>query len=441
MQSSDLYQQILGLRSPWSVSTVEMDEAKEEIHIYLKHSSSCKFGCPQCQVSLPVYDHVKERTWRHLDTCQMKTIIHAEPPRVDCLEHKVHQVHLPWCEPGSGFTAMFERLSIDMMSFMSKTRAATILRVSLASLIGIRDRAVARGLARRAAEKKAGTHRVLRHGCVDEKSWRKGRKFGTVICNVEANTVEEVYEGRAGDGLSVFYKALGDKGRSQIESMSQDFHEGFWRVTLDNLEQGREAVVFDRFHLMMHVNDALAATHRKEASQARLDIERGKGKSPTSKAGRAAVTAQAMLEEIKGARWLMVRSLPNMTDAQVEKIAWVEGSYYESAEAWRLKEELRDMWQCQTVEEAAEWLSDWCQMVVKSGVSAMQKVGKLVEKYAWGILNGFRMGRSNSPAETMNSKIQTIRAKARGHRNFEAFKNDVLFHLGGLSLYPKLATT
>lgn len=439
MQSTDLYQQILGLRSPWTVSSVKMDEGKEEIHIHVEHSLNGEFRCPKCQLALPIYDHVSERTWRHLDTCQMKTILHAKPPRVNCPEHHVHQVHLPWSEPGSGFSAMFERLAIDMILFMSKTRAATILRVTLACLIGIRDRAVARGLVRRAVDKATGTHRVLRHGCVDEKSWRKGRKFGTIICNVGAKTVEEVYEGRAGSGLSVFYKELGVEGRSQIKSMSQDFHEGFWRVTLDSLEQGSEAVVFDRFHLMMHVNEALAATHRKEASQARHAIERGKGTSPTSKAGQEALAAQTKLEDIKGARWLMVRSLPNMTDAQVEKMAWVEGSYYESAEAWRLKEELRDMWQCQTVEEAAAWLADWCQLVVKSGVSAMQRVGNLVEKYAWGILNGFRMGLSNSPAETMNSKIQSIRAKARGHRSFEAFKNDVLFHLGGLSLYPKMA--
>ena len=219
--------------------------------------------------------------------------------------------------------------------------------------------------------------------------------------------------------------------------MSQDFHEGFWRVTLDSLKQGREVVVFDRFSLMMHVNEALAATHRKEASQARHAIERGKGKSPTSKAGREALAAQAKLEESKGARWLMVRSLANMTDAQIEKMAWVEGTYHESVEAWRLKEELRDTWQCQTVEEAEARLVDWCELVVTTGVSAMQRIGNLVKKYACGIVNGFRMGLSNSPAGTMNSKIQTVRSMARGHRNFEALKNDVLFHLGGTQPLPQ----
>ena len=70
-------------------------------------------------------------------------------------------------------------------------------------------------------------------------------------------------------------------------------------------------------------------------------------------------------------------------------------------------------------------------------MKAMHKVANLVTNHAWGILNGIRMALSNSPAETMNSKIQAIRNKARGHANFKAFKNDVLFHLAGLKLYPQ----
>lgn len=187
MQSTDLYLQILGLRCPWSVSSVDMDEGKEEIHIHVDHSLKSQFRCSKGQLDLPICDHVPERTWRH-------------------------QVDLPWSDPKSGFTAMFERLAIDMIRFMSKTRATVILRVILACLICIRDRAVARGLARRDADKATGTHRVLRHGCVGEKSWRKRREFGTIICDVVAKTVEEVYEALAGNGLSTFYKELGVEG-------------------------------------------------------------------------------------------------------------------------------------------------------------------------------------------------------------------------------------
>ena len=36
----------------------------------------------------------------------------------------------------------------------------------------------------------------------------------------------------------------------------------------------------------------------------------------------------------------------------------------------------------------------------------------------------------------LNARIQAVRIKSRGHRSYEAFKRDVLFHLGGLELHP-----
>ena len=53
-------------------------------------------------------DAEKGVLWRHLDTCQYQTILHAEPPRSDCPEHGVRGNQLPWAEPSSRFTALFE---------------------------------------------------------------------------------------------------------------------------------------------------------------------------------------------------------------------------------------------------------------------------------------------------------------------------------------------
>jgi hypothetical protein len=44
---------------------------------------------------------------------------------------------------------------------------------------------------------------------------------------------------------------------------------------------------------------------------------------------------------------------------------------------------------------------------------------------------------SNALAEGVNSRIQHLIQKACGYRNRERFKRDVLFHLGGLNLYPE----
>jgi transposase len=67
------------------------------------------FPCPECGTAAKGYDS-KSRRWRHLDTCQFTTWIEADVPRVDCPTHGFKQIRVPWAEPGSQFTALFERL-------------------------------------------------------------------------------------------------------------------------------------------------------------------------------------------------------------------------------------------------------------------------------------------------------------------------------------------
>ena len=115
MQDRELYQQILGLKSPWSVSKVALDVENQQVDVYVEHPSGTKFCCPECSAELACYDHTQERQWRHLDSCQFRTILHASIPRVDCPEHGVKQVRVPWAEKGSRFTILFERFAIQVL--------------------------------------------------------------------------------------------------------------------------------------------------------------------------------------------------------------------------------------------------------------------------------------------------------------------------------------
>src|SRR5260370_40871714 len=113
MQDRELYRQILGIEKPWFVERVELKLDEGEVHVYLEHGEVASWACPDCGSKCKLYDHQPERQWRHLDTCQYETILHAKPPRSECGEHGVKVIQLPWAEPSSRFTALFERLAID----------------------------------------------------------------------------------------------------------------------------------------------------------------------------------------------------------------------------------------------------------------------------------------------------------------------------------------
>ena len=114
MDSADLYRQLLGLATPWTVGRVEMDVHGLRVDVHLAHAAAARFACPECGKECSVYDHASPRQWRHLDSCHFHTVLHARAPRVNCPEHGVRVVELPWAEPGGRFTRLFEALAIEL---------------------------------------------------------------------------------------------------------------------------------------------------------------------------------------------------------------------------------------------------------------------------------------------------------------------------------------
>jgi len=77
MREAELYQTILGLSEPWSVGRVELDVDVQRVDIWVDHGPGARWRCPVCDRALGCYDHARERVWRHLDTCQYQTHLHA----------------------------------------------------------------------------------------------------------------------------------------------------------------------------------------------------------------------------------------------------------------------------------------------------------------------------------------------------------------------------
>jgi transposase len=178
MEDRELYRRILGIEDPWYVASVDLRLQPQQVHVYLAHEDLPSWPCAECAAPSPLYDHQAERQWRHLDTCQYRTILHAEPPRSECPQHGVRVVGLPWAEAGSRFTALFEGLAIAWLKSASQQAVADLLRLSWDEMHGIMERAVARGLKRRAAE-------PIRHLGVDEKAFRKGHSYVTLVNDLD----------------------------------------------------------------------------------------------------------------------------------------------------------------------------------------------------------------------------------------------------------------
>ena len=88
------YSMLLGLGDEWRVSDVMLSLGAKRVDIFIEYNAKSA-QCPYCGGLYGVHDQQEERTWRHLDTMQFETLIHAKTPRVKCPEHGVMVIELP----------------------------------------------------------------------------------------------------------------------------------------------------------------------------------------------------------------------------------------------------------------------------------------------------------------------------------------------------------
>ena len=199
----------------------------------------------------------QERRWRHLDTCQYRTILHARVPRQSCPKHGIKQVKVPWAEPGSRFTALFECLVINWLQRGCITAVAKLVGLSWDHAAGIRARATARGLARR-------DQKPVRYVGVDETSYRKGHQYVTVVNDLEEEAVLHVHDGRKQEALDSYWAAMPADHREQVVAVAMDMWEPDIRSTMEHLPGAEEKIVFDKFHVAQHLGDAVDAVRKAE---------------------------------------------------------------------------------------------------------------------------------------------------------------------------------
>lgn len=354
----------------------------------------------------------EQRRWRHLDSCQFKTLVVADVPRVKCEVHGTQMVQVPWAEPRSRFTALFERLAIDVLGECSTSAACEILRVSWDEADGIKQRAINRGLRRRRPE-------PIKRVCVDEKSVGWGHQYVTVVSCADGPRarVLAVEDGREEESLSRFWKTLTPQQRAGVETVAMDMWEPFWKSTVEYVPGAAEKIVYDNFHLARYMNRAVDEVRRTE----RLFQD---------------ATGQDIL---KGTRQLWLYGVENVPRRWASRFKALRQVATKTARAWKVKELLRSFWSCENETDALAFFCQWCREGMATRLEPVKKVVRLFRKYWSNIVTYFRYHLSNAASEGLNNRIQQVIQKACGYRNRDRFKRDVLFHLGGLQLYPRKA--
>ena len=401
------YAQLIGLRSPWEVTEIELSHRDEEVRIHAALRAGSPLRCPECDTVCPGYD-TRERRWRHLDTMQYRTLVIAQVPRVDCEQHGVRQVSVPWADPGSRFTALFEALAIDWLLEASFAAVARKLRLSWDEVSGIQARAVTRGLARRKRKPPA------RIG-VDETSFQKRHEYVTVVNDLEAAVVLHVADDRKQESLDGFYTGLGEKACAKLQGVVMDMWAPYIASTRQHVPEADAKIVFDKFHVAKHLGDAVDRVRRQENRELRAEGD----------------------ERLVKTKYSWLQNPDSMDARQWREFGPLRKSRLKVARAWAIKEAAMGLWGYAKRGWAERMWKAWYGWAIRSRLEPVKRVARMIQSHWEGVVNAATSNVTNALSEGLNSQIQWIKRKACGYRNRERFRNAIYFHLGGLDLYPE----
>lgn len=400
------YAAMLGLKRPWVVERVDLQLAGKRLEIHLAEEREASFDCPECSRACWLHDHAPQRRWRHLDAMGFETLLVASLPRVRCPEHGVKTVSAPWAGAHSRFTLLFEAFAIRVLqAAQGVAAAAELLGLGWKSLQQIINRAVERGLLRRTLE-------GIKHLGFDEKSFGKGQDYISVMCDLGARRVLEVAPGRDTQSARALWQALPEAVSSRVEAAAMDMSAGYAKAARIEAPQAR--VVFDKFHVVKHLGEAVDRTRRAEHQKL---MEQGD-------------------ETLKGTRHLFLYNPQNFSAGQSASFEALLKINLKSGQAWAFKELFSELWEQPDVKSAARFLDQWRRKVRRSRLAHMKRAADTLETHREGILNYFVHRITNALAEGFNSRIQQIKAAARGFRNFANYRARILFFLGALNLAP-----
>jgi transposase len=405
MRDVELYRALLGLTAPWTVADVDVDLKGQRVVVRVEAGAG-PYPCPECGTPTGRYDS-KRRRWRHLDTMQFTTWIEADVPRVDCQRHGVKQIRVPWAAPGSQFTALFERLAIDLLRECSITGAVALLRITGTRGWGIKARAVKRGLACRAPE-------VVGRIGVDE----KGHCQAASVRDDRGRSGAEpgaVPGGRSQTGEPGRLLAHADRDPTRGHYRGRHGHVGaVCQSTRAHLPGASDKIVFDKFHVVKHRHDAVDKVRRGEH---RL-LRRGGD------------------DRLAGSKYLWLRRPEHMTEAQRAAFRALRREDLQVGRACALKERFRTFWEYRYLGAARTFFSRWFWRATHSRLKPMAAVAKLIQRHLPNLLTYLRHHLTNAGLEGVNAVIQWVKKTARGFRNAQHFKTAIYFHCGGLDLYP-----
>ena len=380
-------------------------QPKEEILVKMVPKKRSRPICSSCGRPMSRYDTLGQREWSHVPLWGIPVTLLYSPRRGRCTKCGIIVEAMPWNRGKSPLSLPLIIVLATFAKMLAWEEVSRLFGVHWNTVRGAVRNAVEYGLANRE------TTGIIAIG-VDEISRRKGHKYVTMVYDLKHMRLIWCGEGRSKETLRRFFEEWGEERTKAIHAVCLDM----WRPYSDVIAELAPGaiMVFDKFHIIKHLLDAVDKVRREEAARLK-EIDP---------------------ELLKKTRYIWLKNPWNLTKGQKVRLSDLEKLNLKINRAYILKENFRDFWNYIYPGNAKKFLDQWIWMATHSRIEPMRDVAWMIRRHEEGILNYFKTRISNGAVEGMNRKAKVVSQRAYGYRTFATFQL-ALYHVMGDLPMPK----
>lgn len=242
---------------------------------------------------------------------------------------------------------------------------------------------------------------------VDEISIRKGHTYRIVVSDlIRQRPIWFGGKDRSEKSMDMFFQWLESKKSKHIRLAVMDMWKPFRKSTLKAGHAPQASILFDKFHVMQHLSNALDKVRKSE--YARL----------TGKDRRF----------IKGQKYTLLSRRENLTYKGRQSLKLLLKANKRLNTAYMLKESFGQLWDYQREGWARRFFENWRDSLKWQRLKPYQKFAEMIERHWDGIASHCKP--ENKVAlgfvEGFNNKIRVIQRRAYGLRDEEYLRLKVL---------------
>ncbi|MCK4668458.1 ISL3 family transposase [Candidatus Dependentiae bacterium] len=402
MIGKEVLKKTIKLDPPWEVANINFEEESETfiIKVVYKKKALLKQIKENTGKEVSIYDHISRR-WRYLDIWQYKSYIEVRVPRIKYKDsNSVEQVKVPWADKFSRTTHLFESVIIDSLVKMSIKDVNRTHSVSWYTVEKILDKYI--------TKMRSKVNYDLNYIGIDEISRKKGHKYFTLVYDLTKGHVIWIGKDRKSSTLKKFIRWYGKKKIKKIKGVAIDMWDPYIKALEDYAIKNK--IVFDKFHITKHLNDAMDKTRREENSQLLDD--------------------KILL--LKKTKYIWLKNPRNLTEKQEITLEELLKYRLKSVKAYELKELFKFFWRYKTKKHAALFFNRWFWRATHSRIESIKKVAYTLKKYFYGVINYIKHSISNGRAEGINNKIRVYTKRAYGYKTDKMMMNMIYLTCGGI---------